>query len=430
MSKDYFNDLIEKTLRLVAINSVQDAPCSISPFGNGVGLCLLETEKICKEFGFKTHNEEGYYITASIGNGEEFGILGHVDTVPFDAKAWSVNPLGEIKNNILYGRGVLDDKGPMLACLVAVKELLDLGYKPKYKIKFIFGGNEESGWKCIERFNQKEKMPQIGISPDADFPVINCEKGIVEITSKIKKPSSLCKIKGGSRSNVVIGECNAVVNGILPAPKDINVSIEHSQHHTYIKALGQAAHGSTPNKGDNAFHHILNYLAQYNPSEYLELSKKLCHITGEGLNLKLHDTVSGDLTFNVGVVKDNNDYLEIVMDIRYPITYTKEKILEIVKSNLSQDSTITHFHDPLYVAKDDPLVECLLKAYTKVTQQKAEPITIGGGTYARALPHGVAFGPIFPDQESTIHQIDERVSLIDFEKAYNVYFEALKMLFN
>ena len=99
MSKDYFNDLIEKTLRLVAINSVQDVPCSISPFGKGVGLCLLETEKICKEYGFETHNEEGYYVTASIGSGEEFGILGHVDTVPFDAKAWSVNPLGEIKRN-------------------------------------------------------------------------------------------------------------------------------------------------------------------------------------------------------------------------------------------------------------------------------------------------------------------------------------------
>ena len=181
MSEKYFSQLIEKTFELVSINTVQANPCSISPFGEGVGKCLQKVEQLCKDFGFKTHNEDGYYVTATVGEGQEFGILGHVDTVPFDAKDWSVNPLGEMKNDMLYGRGVLDDKGPMLACLFAVKELLDLGYKPKYKIKFIFGGNEESGWKCIERFNQVDTMPSIGISPDADFPVINCEKGIVEI---------------------------------------------------------------------------------------------------------------------------------------------------------------------------------------------------------------------------------------------------------
>lgn len=427
MFNEYFNELISKILDVVAIDTVQAAPCSLSPFGEGVGKCLDYLDKYCTSLGFKTHNEDGYYLTATIGEGEEFGVLGHVDTVPYIKSEWSSNPLGEIKNNTLYGRGVLDDKGPMLCCLFAVKQLLDEGYKLKKKIKFIFGGNEESGWGCIKRFNEKDTMPEYGISPDADFPVINCEKGIAEIKVLIDKPKGLIKIRGGERSNVVISECNCVVEAILDKPKDINVSIAHSDKHTYIKALGKAAHGSTPEKGDNALFHILNYLSEYS-EDSRKLKNLLCHTDGTGLDLAIKDKVSGKLSCNVGVVKDIEDKIEITLDIRFPISYTKEFIAEKVSKAFNSPAKITHYHDPLYVDKKDPLVCSLMKSYEKVTGQKLKPITIGGGTYARALKKGVAFGPIFPNQESTIHQMDERVLLDDLYLAYKVYLEAFKKI--
>lgn len=425
MFEKYFNLLIEKILEIVNIDSVQSAPCSASPFGEGVGKCLCALEEYCASLGFDVHNEDGYYLTASIGQGEEFGILGHVDTVPYNKNDWSANPLGEIKNDIIFGRGVLDDKGPMLCCLFAIKQLLNEGYTLKRKVKFIFGGNEESGWGCIKRYNEKDVMPKEGISPDADFPVINCEKGIVEIKIPLKKPKSLIKIKGGERSNVVLGECTAVYEGILNKPKDIQVSVEYSNDHTYIKATGKEAHGSTPEKGDNAFSHLLDYIA-LEDTEFASLKKAFCHIDGEGLNIKLNDSVSGNLTFNVGVVDCDKNNLYITVDIRFPISFTKEQILENINKTLNASASITHYHDPLYVDKNDPLVKALLQAYTNVTSTFVEPITIGGGTYARALPKGVAFGPIFPNRESTIHQADERVSLEDLKMAYMVYLEALK----
>ena len=135
---NYINQILNDTLKLVSIDSVQSDPTELSPFGDGVGNCIIEALKIADSLGFKTRNEQGYYGTAEIGDGEEFGILGHVDVVPYKNQTWTKKPLGEIRDGVIYGRGVLDDKGPMLCCLYAVHKLIQDGYTPKKKIKFIF----------------------------------------------------------------------------------------------------------------------------------------------------------------------------------------------------------------------------------------------------------------------------------------------------
>ena len=206
--QDTFDKLVKKTLELVGIDSVQSAPCSRSPFGKGVADCLDLVCDTAKQMGMTVHNEKGYYCTCDIGEGQTFGILGHIDVVPYDKDEWSANPLGEIKDSYLYGRGVLDDKGPMLCCLYAVDNLIKQGYKPKYKIRFIFGGNEESGWKCIEHYNEVDEMPEKGFSPDGDFPVINCEKGLVGYDILVDMPKKLLSIEGGERGNIVMAKCS------------------------------------------------------------------------------------------------------------------------------------------------------------------------------------------------------------------------------
>lgn len=420
-----FDEMLKSTMDIIAIDTVQDTPCKESPFGKGVASCIEKVLNIAKENGFVVHNEEGYYGTAIIGEGEEFGILGHLDTVPYEKKDWTHSPLGEIDNGIIYGRGILDDKGPMMACLYAVIQLLREGYTPKKKIKFIFGGNEESGWKCIERYNQLEKMPDTGISPDADFPVINCEKGISEIKVRYPLPKKLLYLNGGTRSNIVMDHCQAIYDDVLSFSNDSNLTIKIENGKTYISSIGKPAHGSLPSLGDNALWHILKYLAQFD-SDINKLTALICHIDGSGVDLKLSDNVSGPLSFNTGVVKTIENQLEFTFDIRFPISYTKEFIRDKVSEAFKSSAHISHFHDPLYVDKNDNLVVSLCAAYARVTNENLEPITIGGGTYARALKHGVAFGPIFPNQESTIHQANERESIKDFKKMYDIYYEAIK----
>lgn len=435
--QDTFDKLVKKTLELVGIDSVQSAPCSRSPFGKGVADCLDLVCDTAKQMGMTVHNEKGYYCTCDIGEGQTFGILGHIDVVPYDKDEWSANPLGEIKDGYLYGRGVLDDKGPMLCCLYAVDNLIKQGYKPKYKIRFIFGGNEESGWKCIEHYNEVDEMPEKGFSPDGDFPVINCEKGLVGYDISVDMPKKLLSIEGGERGNIVMAKCSCVLDMALDVlPDDDKISVSVNGGKTYITAYGTPAHASTPEKGDNAFWRLMNFLAENIGGEFKDIRDKFCHNDGSGAGVKLSDEASGKLTFNVGVVNGENlpstrlynRKMHLIVDIRHPVSYTKEQIADMLRENLKAEVKVRNFHDPLYIDKDNELVQKLLASYNAVTGENATPITIGGGTYARALKCGVAFGPIFPNQESTIHQTDERVSLGDFKKLYEVYERAIKDL--
>lgn len=431
--KDYFQQMVQKTMQLIAIDSVQSAPCPNSPFGEGVAKCLDLVCDTAGAMGMTCHNEGGYYCTCDVGEGETFGILGHIDVVPYD-NDWSADPLGEIKGDMIYGRGILDDKGPMICCLYATHQLLQEGYKPKCKIRFIFGGNEESGWKCIDKYNEVDVMPERGFSPDGDFPVINCEKGLVGYDIYLDVPKGMLSLDGGSRGNIVMSKCACVINGEICAYDKDKLKAEIKDGKTHITAYGKPAHASTPWEGDNAFWRLLDFLSDKLGGEYTILKEKLCHNDGSGANVKLSDEKSGKLTFNVGVAKiektaNGQDKLHLIIDIRHPVTYTKEEILKILQESLGAEQvSVRNFHDPLYIDKDNDLVQSLLKSYNEVTGENASPITIGGGTYARALKCGVAFGPMFPSMESTIHQKDERVSMADFKKMYNVYYTAIKEL--
>lgn len=423
---DYFDTAVKKTMEFLAVDSVQKEPCAQSPFGIGVAKCLSMAEDIAKENLFRTFNN-GYYVWAEKGEGELFGILGHLDTVPFEGN-WTANPLGEIKGDYIYGRGVLDDKGPMIASFYAFCELLSQGLVPKKRVRFIFGGNEESGWKCMEKYCECDEVPIKGISPDGDFPVINCEKGVAHLKAEIKKPATLISIKGGVRVNIVMDECHAKVKARLKERDLEDFKVKYEDGYSVITAKGKPAHGSTPDIGDNACHKILKFLAKELKGEYKTLEQLLCHTDGKSLGIAFKDG-SGTLTFNLGTIESNDKSIIAGIDIRHPISIERKVIEEILKSSPYIDSIETlNFHDPHFVSPQSELVTELLKAYNDVCLEKAKPISIGGATYARVMKEGVAFGPIFPGEESTIHQKDERVSLTLFRKMYDIYKQAFKNL--
>ncbi len=422
---DRYEDALRATMRLLATDSVQGAPCADSPFGEGVAKCLKEVENIAAEHGFATCYGDGYYVWAEVGEGDLFGVLGHVDTVPYEG-VWDASPLGEIKDGRIYGRGVLDDKGPMICCLYAAIQLLEEGYTPARRLRFIFGGNEETGWKCIERYMQREERPVEGFSPDGDFPVIYCERGVAQILLKFRKPASLVALDGGVRANIVVDDATAVIDGVGAPVSESKLTAETRSGKTYVKASGKPAHGSTPQEGDNAVWRILGYAADNFGGEYARLYTALCDYTGRGLGIDAADD-SGALTCNVGIVHVVGDELEVTLDVRHPACITREELTSrLLAVDGVESAKVVHFHDPHCVDEDDPLVRRLLGAYNSVTGRADKPFAIGGATYARALERGVAFGPMFPWQESTIHQKNENASLEDFRLMYDVYLEALK----
>ncbi|MDD3946626.1 MAG: Sapep family Mn(2+)-dependent dipeptidase [Clostridia bacterium] len=430
MKADFQNALGALT-DLVKINSIETPPVDDMPFGKGNADALAYTLNLLENLGFHTTNLENYCGYGEVGEGELFGILGHLDVVPV-GNGWTHPPFGaEIADGKLYGRGTMDDKGPMVACIFACARLLQEGFTPKKRIRFILGCDEESGWKCMERYAKTEEMPVAGFSPDADFPVINCEKGIVYHTLSFPLPKSVYTLSAGTRANVVPDYAEACLDydedvERIALARGCNCSKESGK--LYLTAFGKSCHGSAPNKGINALIILLEALgAAY--GEFNALYNAFCKFDGSGIGLKLYDKMSGSLTLNLGTAKAENGFAVFELDIRYPVSYKMGLITDILKSSLPLcDIDRGSFHLPLYVPKDDPLVCALLKAYNSVMKTDSKPISIGGGTYARFLPHGVAFGPQFPDTDATIHQKDEYIDLQDFQKMIDIYYTALKSL--
>lgn len=425
----YKAEMINSLLKLLSFDGEQRDAMPGAPFGQGNLDALNYTLDLCKSFGFSVKNLDGYAGVADIGEGEPFGILGHLDTVPV-GDGWIHNPYGELTDGIIYGRGTLDDRGPMLACVYAVKALLDEGLVPKRKIRLIFGCNEETGWACIDHFNKVESMPDEGFSPDADFPVINCEKGIAHLTYE-KEFSDDIKIMGGTRPNVVPAAAEArikMTDNNLKVVINSGLSYKIDSDCIIVTAKGKAAHAAFPTLGDNAVIKLLRALSPLS-ADLNDLYNAFSETDGSGAGLNLSDDVSGALTVNLGIIETVGGKLKFTIDIRYPVTVAETKLIDIIDNCLPcyvvADS---RFQQPLYVDKNDTLVITLLDTYNDVTGEHLAPITIGGGTYARALKKGVAFGPEFPGVVSTIHMPEEQVPVADFMKFTTIYKEAIKRL--
>ena len=432
-----YTDQIKKSLlSLLSIESVQGEPSEGAPFGKGTREALDRFLALASSFGLTTKVVDGYCGYAEIGDGELLGVPFHLDTVPFGSD-WTHSPLGEVVveegKEMIYGRGAEDDKGPAIALLYALKSLLDEERVPRRRIRLIAGLNEESGWKCIERYLATEEIPALSFSPDADFPVIYCEKGVLHACISLKKPDEILSFTGGERVNMVADRATLEVKTLSDAAFSKclkgGVKVKFTENGFRLSAEGISAHGSTPDKGENAIVKIL-YAVKSSSESLADLYDYFHKTNGEGLGINIENAEIGNLTMNVGRVGTEGDRLLFSVDVRYPAPHTEEEILSLMKGVLGDDAEITvqGRHLPLYVSPESELVTSLLEAYNEVTGENARPIAIGGATYARAFPNAVAFGPVFPNEESRIHQKDECISTEGIVKCAEIYRAALSKL--
>ena len=182
--------MLDDLKKLIAIRSVMDKPGDGAPFGRGPREALDKFLSIAAGYGMKTRNENGYCGWAEIGNGKDMlGILGHLDVVP-EGDGWSHDPYSMVvEDGLIKGRGVADDKGPTVAALHAMKRIAENGAKLNHRIRLIVGCNEENGSQCIEYYRDHCEIPKASFVPDADFPVINSEKGILHLVLDIRPRS-------------------------------------------------------------------------------------------------------------------------------------------------------------------------------------------------------------------------------------------------
>lgn len=428
----YFDDVIRTLADLVGMNTVEDTPQAGAPCGAGVRKALDYTLALFEQWGFRTRDLDGYCGWAEIGEGDLFGVLCHLDTVPL-GEGWKYGPLSAtIADGKMYGRGTQDDKGPLVASMYALKSLLDEGKTPKMRVRFIFGCNEETGWQCMDRYLATEEIPKWAISPDGDFPVLNCEKGLGHFELTVACPDVLVRLESGDRVNMVPDYAEAEVLRCTPEMRFMalkyGVRVAENGAGYRLTATGKSAHGSTPELGDNALVKVLAVLSKADAG-LDRLYQALAESTGAGLGLDLSDEVSGALTMNVGYAHAVDGKIAVGLDIREPISVTNADVKARIEKALPEANVrLDKEHPALYIAADHPLIVNLLAAYREVTGDMTPPRCIGGATYARALPCAVAFGPVFPGDEEMCHQVDEYVRLDRLEQMLAVYRAAFEKI--
>ena len=481
--KNNEEEMIGALQQLLRVNTeaapaVRTKDGQVYPYGAGNQECLEKALELGRSLGFVTRNVDNYGghidwpgtgkpVLDEAGNvtahepPKIMAVLGHLDVVPA-GDGWDFDPYGaEVKDGCIYGRGTTDDKGPVISCLYAMKALKDAGYQPQNTIRLILGLDEETGSSGMEYYFSKEQRPDFGFTPDADFPIINGEKGILtlELAKKFQKTQAgskgleLRSLAGGTAPNSVPDRCRAVVRSEVAGAYDkikerAAAWRELTGHKITCKGMGKslelvvtglAAHGAHPDRGVNAVSCMMDFLGQLNfvneaHNEFFAFYNRyigFC-LDGEGLGINFEDEVSGKMVFNVGMAEMGPESGKITINLRYPVSSGPDPIfdaMEPVLTRYNMGRILIRHQPPIYQDLDSPMVKMLVDIYRSETgDMESQPMVIGGGTYARATPNIIAYGAAFPGDEDLMHQKNERLSLERLRQMTKIYTQAIYKL--
>ena len=459
---DCRDEMASSLSRLVSIPSIARADGGEHPFGEPVQQAFEAMLGMAVDEGFLPCNLDNYGGHFDFpGKGEGIlGIIGHLDVVP-EGDGWDFEPFGgEIVDGFVCGRGTMDDKGPVIACFYAMKALKACGFVPEKTVRVILGLDEETRWEGMRHYVAfADSLPDIGFTPDADFPVVNGEMGILvfDIARKFGRTSGkgleLRSITGGTAPNCVADHARAVIldtaghgydeiRAYLSEVRESrgwDLNFKGVGKSLEITVRGKTAHGSKPHLGENAISILMEVLGHLNflsdeTTDFVRFYND--HIGfdfhGEQMGCALEDEPSGKLIWNVGMIDFDQKSARLTINVRYPVTADADQVYEGVMSVLDPHDLgiikVNH-QAPIYVPEDSPMVQTLMDIYRRQTgDEDSAPMVIGGGTYARSMDNIIAFGARFPDQPALEHQPNERISIDTLVRLARIYAETIVRL--
>ncbi len=443
--KTYLTEAIEDIKQLMTFRSVRGTPSPNAPYGTSVSQALTYVLTLAEKMGFRAHYGPNHtYGYADYGSGSKiFGIVCHLDVVPpGDLSKWTKSPWEPIiENKELYGRGSLDDKGPTIINMYALKYLKDHGFMPhECTIRFIFGLTEETDWASIGEYKKHEQDVDAGYVPDGEWPVVYAEKGIMDLDiigpsdpqAKILTPSGAYNMVPDQAVLTLTEDEGTFAKNLQALNKDF---VKQSDGSYLIK--GVAKHGSIPEEGVNAVLEGLTALKQNYPCDnqlYAYVLKHFANLTYrmEALFEEMHDE-SGLVSVNIGMLHQEGDQQRLCLNLRVPVTYSKADVLACFDKSLQAFPALRYelkdWEPPKHVDKDGPLVQGMMDVYKKVTQDyQAVPKAIGGGTYSRAFKKIVAFGACH--DVDLMHGVNERIKISELTAMLEIYIKAIALLVN
>jgi succinyl-diaminopimelate desuccinylase len=442
-------ELLDDTVAMLQIPSIEGDPAPGAPYGVENRRALDFALAKAAEWGMVTKDVEGHIGFGEFGSGERLVMsLGHLDVVPV-GPGWKHDPFGaEIDEDYIYARGSTDDKGPTMASFYAMRAIKECVPDLPARMRQVFGCNEESGFGCVARYVQTEEAPTFGVAPDSGWPLYHGEKGIgnLEVSVPLNQgPMWLLEVQGGQRPNIVIDSASARVRVDASVRKEVeealadawdrNVTFAWEGDVLGIFATGKASHGSHPHGGDSAAIRLFRFLHEISPlesSKFFDEVFESTHIGGAGLGISGSDEASGDLTCNLGIVHSTETSLEMLFNVRYPVTWTGEKLQKLCSDYLADLQSgwklnVTRDSPPLYFPLDHPLVKTICDVYLEETGDMSKPGTMGGGTYARAIPNTVSIGTGW-EGDGKAHETDERLKVEHLFKMSRIYAHILYRL--
>lgn len=446
-----FELLVADTQELIRIPSVLDESEAKpgSPFGEAIRVALDLALNKADKMGFKTKNVDGYAGYAELGDsGDQVGILAHLDVVPA-AGDWIVPPFaGNILENKLYGRGSVDDKGPGMACLYAMKAIKESGLPFSKRARLIWGTDEETLARGIYYYLDKEENPLYGFSPDAEFPIVHAEKGTIRFMYHLPcADADILAINAGTRLNVVPNCAHAKLSGVTEkaligcaekaaAITKTKFTFSFEKGYVLVTADGLASHACYPEEGVNAIQGLLVLLNELFPDADSPLKKSLHAFAsslkdetdGKSMRVACSDEISGSLTLNTAILDVNENGGVIKFDIRYPVTRSGNEIIDLLtglESEAYAKFELIQHKPPLHIEKNSHFIKLLQRAYEDCTGQEPRCISIGGGTYCRYIKNTVSFGPVFPGQKELAHQCNEFIDLDNLKMIAKIYAQAI-----
>ncbi len=465
-------EMIAMLQELIGIRSVAEPAKGNMPFGEGVHKAFEYMLERGRKEGFDVENIDNYgghidfggYLKDQKGNitavnMETMGIVGHLDTVP-EGDGWTHPPFaGEIADGKIFGRGAIDNKGPVVSAFFAMKALKDLGLIPDKRVRLILGLDEETGWIGMDRYLEKVKAPDFGFTPDAEFPAIHAEKGVLifDIAKKFSKSESkgleLRSFKGGEAPNMVAANARVILRAERKETYDeIKAKVaefrETAKVQIRTKVIGKtleivttgiSAHGARPESGINAISAMMEFLGGMSFSnedinDFIDFYNRHIgyELDGTALGCGLTDEPSGNLILNVGMIDLDPRAARLTINVRYPVTYDQEAVYSAIMPVINRYNfgiLKGLHHKPLYRPIDDPFITTLMNCYRDNTgDMETQPLVIGGGTYARAMDHCVAFGASFPGEHEVAHQKDEYLAIDSLMAMTNIYADAIYRL--
>ena len=449
----HWEEMVSDLDELVRIPSFrEDALANESakaPFGPGPRAALSATLNLAMRMGFEAHDPDGHigyadYPGEAENNTKQIGIIGHVDVVPA-GPGWNVEPYAVTrKDGYLLGRGVIDDKGPVVIALHALKFWKDLDVRFPYTVRFLFGAAEETGMEDVVYYRERFVDPDFLFTPDAEFPVCYGEKGHYDgvLASVPLNGGKLLDFQGGTAPNAVPGEAFAMVtcDDADSLPTSERIALTNLGNGTIrLDATGKCAHASLPESGVNAIGLIVDYLLDNNlcsaeERAFLEMDQKLLGCTdGSGFDCACSDNDFGALTMVGGMIALREGRLEQTVDCRFPTSITVDEMEDkIRRATCKSHATLwrTSVQDPFLVDPQSPEIQALLNAYNTATGENAQPFTMGGGTYARMFSKAASFGPEKPWIEAPewvggMHGPNEGVSESLLKEAFRIYARVL-----